>query len=459
MEFDPLNDGISTLKLIDVMPAIVPDGQTADYVIVQSARVSYGQGTKSVQDDETLLRYLMRHQHMTPFEMAEMKFLVIAPLFVARQWVRHRTACVSGNCNVTIRTGDTYINMPIEKIMINRYLIGSEICSYNESTKTVAWYKLNDIWPTGDKSVMQLTTANLSTVSATTDHKFYVRRQGVPAWRKVADIKLGDELLTIADDCQRTEWSAVRRFDNIGFTSTYELEVSGEYHGFYCGNILIHNSINEYSARYSVVPDKFYKPAHAHIQSANNKQGSGEEASDAVQSAFDNAWQKSADLYNDYNDLLIHGIAREEARMILPASAYTQFYWKCDLRNILHFLELRVDKHAQFEIRKFAEAMLECVKKIFPKTYKAFDDYCLNKVVLHGAEVAAIMNRTYRIPGRRENEEFQQKISKLGLIDDSTITFTAEEAAAVANRSFQIVGDNTAFEIKLKKLGLLPLEK
>lgn len=459
MNFDPLGDGISKLHLIDTMPAVVPDGLTADYVVVQAARVSYGAGTKSVRDDKNLLRYLMRHQHMTPFEMAEMKFLVVAPMFVARQWVRHRTACVAGNCTVTVKVAGHYVGMTVDQLVLNKHMIGSEICCYDEKKGAVAWYKLRDVWPTGEKAVMQVTLANGDSVAATVDHRFYMRRaarsRAGAQWKQLGDINIGDELCVVNAACNDSTWSAVKRFDNIGYTTTYEVEVSGDFHGFFCNNVLVHNSINEYSARYSVVPDTFYKPKCAHVQSANNKQGSGDDASSDVQAKFDEAWAKSVGVYDDYTGLLELGVAREEARMILPASAYTQFYWKCDLRNILHFLELRVDAHAQYEIRMFAEAMLKCVKSVFPVTYEAFEDYCLNKVVLHGAEVAAIMNRTYKIDSKRENDEFQQKLGKLGLLDGAVV-LTADESAAIAQKTFKLAdaAADAVFQCKLKKLGL-----
>lgn len=205
------------------------DSMGGDEAIVQAARVSYGKGTTKTSQDRGLIRYLMRHRHTTPFEMVELKFHCKMPIFVARQWVRHRTA-----------------------------------------------------------------------------------------------------------------------------------------------------NINEYSLRYSEARDDFYIPDPENIQyqSTLNKQGrSGEippELKTKVIQAFEKISRESFDLYAELNAA---GIARELARAILPVNIYTEWYWKNDLHNILHFLHLRMDTHAQYEIRVYAEAMAAIVKKIAPMAYEAFQDY------------------------------------------------------------------------------------
>ena len=211
-----------------------------DAAICQAARVSYGKGTKSVQNDEGLIRYLMRHWHSTPFEMCEVKLHVKLPVFVARQWIRHRTA-----------------------------------------------------------------------------------------------------------------------------------------------------NVNEYSARYSILDREFYIPAPEHLaaQSVVNNQGrgealSGEEAARVLRYLKDD----SATAYDHYEEMISdegqQGLARELARMNLPANIYTQWYWKVDLHNLFHFLRLRADAHAQYEIRVYAEAMCKIVADWVPAAYSAFEDYRLGGAVL-----------------------------------------------------------------------------
>lgn len=270
------------IALIDAMPRLVPEGQTADQAIVQAARVSYGAGTKQVSEDRGLIRYLLRHRHTTPFEMVEFKFHVCMPIFIARQWIRHRTA-----------------------------------------------------------------------------------------------------------------------------------------------------NVNEYSARYSLVKDRFYTPTMEAIrkQSASNRQG-GEETFDV--SGNDPAQVRTAEeflqfladveaLYPRYLKLTEQGVSRELARMGLPVNVYTEWYWKCDLHNILRFMSLRIDAHAQYEIREYARAMLALLEPIVPMTVEAWRDYELDSVRLSKLEVEALRAAIRGEPGelgspnQRERAEWEAKRAALGL--------------------------------------------
>ncbi|MFD2173705.1 FAD-dependent thymidylate synthase [Rhodobacter lacus] len=212
-----------------------------DAAICQAARVSYGRGTKAVSDDRGLIRYLMRHWHSTPFEMCEIKVHVKLPVFVARQWIRHRTA-----------------------------------------------------------------------------------------------------------------------------------------------------NVNEYSARYSILDREFYIPAPDQLaaQSVVNNQGRGQllEGAEAAR-VLDLLREDAMRAYDHYEDMLTPdadtgklGLARELARMNLPANIYTQWYWKIDLHNLFHFLRLRADVHAQYEIRVYAQVLCEIVKDWVPQAYEAFEDYRLGAV-------------------------------------------------------------------------------
>ena len=218
----------------------VVDYMGDDAAICQAARVSYGKGTKSVQNDEGLIRYLMRHWHSTPFEMCEVKLHVKLPVFVARQWIRHRTA-----------------------------------------------------------------------------------------------------------------------------------------------------NVNEYSARYSILDREFYIPAPEHIaaQSVVNNQGRGEALTGAEAArVLDILKTDSERSYDNYQAMISddgqRGLARELARMNLPTNIYTQWYWKVDLHNLLHFLRLRADAHAQYEIRVYADAICSVVADWVPFAYAAFEDYRLGGATL-----------------------------------------------------------------------------
>jgi thymidylate synthase (FAD) len=257
------------ISLLDVMPRLAPQGQTADAAIVQAARVSYGQGTKQVNEDRGLIRYLLRHRHTTPFEMIEFKFHVVMPIFIARQWIRHRTA-----------------------------------------------------------------------------------------------------------------------------------------------------NVNEYSARYSVVPDRFYVPTLDNIraQSLANRQGGDQPVDVGTAQQFLDYLDRCNAQYAHYQDLLDKGVSRELARIGLPVSVYTEWYWKCDLHNILHFLSLRMDEHAQQEIRDYALAMYELIKPIVPITCEAFEDYCLAAVTLTRLELQALQtNQPLAVTNKREQAEWDAKRAKLGL--------------------------------------------
>lgn len=257
------------VALVDSMPRFVPEGHTADQAIVQAARVSYGEGTKKVTEDRGLVRYLLRHRHTTPFEMVEFKFHVAMPIFVARQWIRHRTA-----------------------------------------------------------------------------------------------------------------------------------------------------NVNEYSARYSIVPDRFYRPTLDNVrkQSTTNRQG-GEETIDVeTAESFLELLEDSEKLYARYLDLTEKGVARELARAALPVSVYTEWYWKCDLHNLLHFLSLRMDPHAQQEIRVYAEAMYELIRPICPVACEAFEQYRMEGMHLTRLEIEAIRSgEPIATENKREQREYEDKRARLGL--------------------------------------------
>ncbi len=229
------------LKVLDHGFVRVVDYMGDDSSIVQAARVSYGKGTKKVNQDQGLINYLMRHRHTTPFEMCDIKFHIKLPIFVARQWIRHRTA-----------------------------------------------------------------------------------------------------------------------------------------------------SVNEYSARYSILDKEFYIPAPEHLaaQSEINNQGRGGILSGAeADRVLTLLKQDSNQSYSHYQEMLNmdengntldenkKGLARELARMNLPINFYTQWYWKTNLHNLMHFLSLRADSHAQYEIQAYANVMLEVMKSWVPQSYNAFMEY------------------------------------------------------------------------------------
>lgn len=244
------------IPLLDHGFVRVIDYMGDDSAIVQAARVSYGKGTKQISQDKGLIFYLMRHRHTTPFEMCDIKFHIKLPIFVARQWIRHRTA-----------------------------------------------------------------------------------------------------------------------------------------------------SVNEYSARYSIMGKEFYIPQREHLaaQSTTNKQGRADVLNDAEAArVLDILKSDSNRCYDHYEEMLNcdeegnvinpdkNGLARELARMNLNLNYYTEWYWKINLHNLLHFLSLRADPHAQHEIKVYADAMLDIVQKWVPITYEAFMEYRMRGVSLSGTMVEVV---------------------------------------------------------------------
>ena len=255
MQKDVLDHGF--VRLVDYMPR-----QDLDSSIVQAARVSYGDGTKTSRGDRGLIRYLLRHWHTTPFEMVEFKFHIKMPIYIARQHMRHRTS-----------------------------------------------------------------------------------------------------------------------------------------------------SINELSARYSVVPKEYYEPDTLRGQSKVNHQGSegvvevgedlGKKVSDHLSHSFD-----------VYEELLENGCCREQARGNLPQSTYTEFYWKINLHNLMHYLQLRMEAGAQKEIRDYANAIYDLVQPLVPITMEAFQDFRVNAMQLTGPEIEAIATgKPIDSPGERR--EFEEKLTRL----------------------------------------------
>ena len=253
----------------------VIDYMGTDQSIVQAARVSYGEGTKKLREDRGLIRYLLSHWHTTPFEMCEIKFHIKLPIFVARQWIRHRTA-----------------------------------------------------------------------------------------------------------------------------------------------------NVNEYSARYSVLDKEFYVPEMDQLgsQSTTNKQGRSNTLDKKFAKQAQDLIQKNSEqLYDDYQNLLNgkllnndeyvegEGLARELARTTLPLNYYTQWYWKVDLHNFMHFLSLRADSHSQLEIRAYAVILMDLLKKWVPITYKAFCSYKLNSADLSQEALEVIKKMIKGKKVKRENTSLSKR--------------------------------------------------
>ncbi|MBK5097511.1 MAG: FAD-dependent thymidylate synthase, partial [Gemmatimonadetes bacterium] len=178
---------------------------------------------------------------------------------------------------------------------------------------------------------------------------------------------------------EKTRLVRIERFEYAGVEETYDLEVEGPYHNFVANGIITHNSVNEYSGRYSLMPLLFYRPEYEQfaLQTESNRQG--RDTTSADRQVYDRAvgwWEETRERSSDtYGWLVENDVARELARIDLPLSTYTQWYWKIDLHNLMHFLTLRVDSHAQWEIRRYGEVMAGMLKRLAPLSYEAWIDY------------------------------------------------------------------------------------
>jgi flavin-dependent thymidylate synthase len=469
------------VALTDVMPRLAPVGKTADYAIVQAARVSYGEGTRQVNEDRGLIRYLARHRHSTPFEMVEFKFHHVMPIFIARQWIRHRTACLAGDSVLSFDLPGAarrapnrrqHFGMTIERlhelwhrVPMRERVSRMRLRMCDESTGEIRHTQVTDVWQSGVKPVFKVTLENSYALTMTADHRCLtdqgwltlsqatqVRLQGegqvtwngsgpalatngLPAHRDPAWLQ--DRKTPFNDRCRANvraarsgprsdfwngvsplvrQWTRIVKIEYAGEQMTYDLSVAGPFHNFVANGFIVHNSVNEYSARYSVVRDRFYHPAVDNIrkQSATNRQG-GEEPIDALtaQQFLEHLDKVEAD-YKTYEQLMEKGVSRELARIALPVSVYTEWYWKCDLHNIFHFLSLRMDPHAQQEIRDYANAMYALIRPIVPIAAEAFVDYQLGGMHLTRLEIEAMRTgQPLASENKRENAEWEQKKAML----------------------------------------------
>jgi flavin-dependent thymidylate synthase len=434
---------------------VLVDYMGDDGAIVQAARVSYGAGTRTLRDDRGLIRYLMRHRHTTPFEMVEFKFLVRLPIYVARQWIRHRTACLAADVRVSLARpgatsrsasrstgptiGDLWARLhPLRGSQFaTRARIGLRaptsarlsIRQLDERRGTLGATRLVSVTRSGLRPVFRLTVADGRSVECTADHRFLFRE----GWRTLAaatglreeggravwtpgDYELfvaPTELGPIADPADaaspcprepdprpagphrapRPQLERVAAFEYLGIRMTYDLGVEGPSHNFLANGFVTHNSVNEYSARYSIVPDEYEVPAAEEVryQSQRSRQGGEQAVAPEVAEGFRRDLDRIArDAYAAYGRALEAGIARETARLVLPLSYYTQWYWKIDLWNLLHFLSLRLDAHAQEEIRLYAAEIAKLGRVVCPVAFEAFDDFVLGSLSLSRKERSAV---------------------------------------------------------------------
>jgi thymidylate synthase ThyX len=511
------------------------DYMGGDEAVEQAARVSHGRSSRPVAERRGLLRYLHRHLHTSPSEMVELKFHCSMPIFVARQWIRHRTACLAGNVPLsfdlpgrlsegkrkhyflTVRqvfdrwqaTQNTSRPERQKNPFHRREIVQQmHLRSVNEQTGEVYATSITNIVMSGVKEVLSVHFTDGSWLRATSDHKcltsmgWLTLREGLDRGARFAGVGKREppervvEPLT-EDELDKEEWRQIPGFpscyevSNLGrvrnWTNTrgtrldepsmkkgtlvdgypsvslswncrsrlfrvhklvlmafegvagddeearhldgcranprlinlvwgtsqenaddrmvqggdqrlvqrwvdvdswgvdgeeevFDISVAGPHHNFVAGGVVVHNSVNEMSGRYSILPMLFYTPPEDQLrsQSTTNRQGRSDEGYfDLVtrQTAYEKWRDGREEAVASYEWLCEHDFARELARIDLPLSTYTQWYWKIDMHNLLHFLTLRVDAHAQWEIQQYGKIMAGMLERVAPLSYEAWIDY------------------------------------------------------------------------------------
>ena len=369
------------------------DHMGSDSRVCEAARVSVKE-SKSRSDDKNLIRYMMRHRHTSPFEKVVFEFHVKCPIFVMREWIRHRTGCLSGDMmlNFGLPSGSPYkkYSMSVENFY-NKWttithnkrtdkqkdshyrqhiLSKMKLRSLNEQTGEIYHTNVVDIWSTGKQEVFTLVLEEGSQIRMTNSHQILTDTGWTTLGQAIKERGnnfLLTKITTISNKKEhcRAGVKHIRVLDiySSGIEETFDLEVSGPDHNFSVNDIIVHNSFNELSARYSQLPNEFYLPKNLRKQSSSNHQGSSAETieynelvhkNDVYNRAFDGPELAVAydTAYKLYEELLANGVAREQARMILPVGIYTEFYWTVNMWNLMHFLKLRMDESAQWEIRQ-----------------------------------------------------------------------------------------------------------
>jgi flavin-dependent thymidylate synthase len=436
------------------------DYMGTDECIERAARVSYGHGTRQTSQTRGLIRYLRRHLHTTPSEMVEFKFHCCMPMFVARQWIRHRSACLAGDAKLWFETPSgaergrprrlvtsvskfhqLWHNLAREKRFLGR--VGStgytwherstngdeagpirsrlkrmSLRSVDENTGEIRTTHVNDIWESGSKPVFRVRLANGYELTMSKDHRCLTER-GWLTLEQATNLRLGPPSVVSWDikapgiavngrsgpvlskrrSHRRTArlvrtYSKIASIEYAGEQMTYDLEVEGPFHNFVANGFVVHNSVNEYSGRYSLMPMLFHLPSREQIQTqsrSNNQGRSGDAVSDATYKEALRRWETiRTESRSTYEWLTGQDVARELARIDLPLSTFTQWYWKIDLHNLLHFLTLRVDRHAQWEIQEYGRVIAGMLKRAAPLSYEAWIDFDVCGARLSRAELTAL---------------------------------------------------------------------
>jgi len=424
------------IKILDHGYVKYIDHMGTDESVIEAARMSTGKGFLGWDTDAKLLEYLYSNKHMTPFECGgELQLEVQAPIFIFRQWHRHRTQCLSGDTKIYFEKKDNYKLKDLyykwqSNINERDHIKNMNLCCLNEINNTFIYTHINDVIFSGEKDVFEVKLESGKSIKCSSDHKFLFGN----GWGSLKDkIELllvnkkaiwkdGNHLLTINNESnnkaiywlyepQKKIPKIVEKISDIQYVGKepcYDISVDGPFHNFVANGIVTHNSFNEMSARYTKMPNLHYIPDSKRLTKQNkvNKQGSTNELlPEETRNKFIMKMKSQQDeIYSFYEQSVKKDkLAKEIARLNCPVSRYSRMRAKTDLRNWLHFLGLRMDKHAQWEIREYANAVAEIVKEIWPRTFELFEEYSLYSVTLSRTERKDLYDFLIKIPTTNEN--------------------------------------------------------
>jgi thymidylate synthase ThyX len=377
------------------------DAMATDLSVVNSARVSFAVRRDEMEErDKGLIKFLMRDRHGSPFEHNSFRFHIRTPIFVAREWFRHRIGCLTGDTQVTfVNNKGTVIFKTIEELW-TRWQSGgaakvraARLRTLDEEGGRFGEGRITAVVDKGPQPVYSVVLADSKQIKATENHRF-LTSDGWETLRGAVGLDGAGEQAEMTERCHlmvnghatlvsgSLELSAhpvrVVSVEYLGIEQTYDLCVQGPWHNFVANGIVVHNSFNEESARYHKLSDDFYVPEPGAVRSQAGKPGAyyfepaGEELADETRSTFTRIYK---DLFEQYEALLEKGVAKELARAILPFGIYTQFYWTLNARSLMNFLSLRNAETAQYEIRVYAEAVERFFAEKMPLTHQCFVDF------------------------------------------------------------------------------------
>ena len=395
-----------------------------DLSVANAARVSFARRKEELDDaDRGLIRFLMRDRHGTPFEHNSFRFHIRCPIFVAREWMRHRIGCLTGDTAVTFLDTNGHATPGLAKTLEELWRGWSEgerdgsnarsriralnLRVLDESTNEFTTGHLEGILDKGVQPVYRMTLADGKSLTLTENHQV-LTDEGWSTMREAVGLDghgFGAQLTRLArfvtngtmvlgqahaDQVgfaidlpapDRRGWKLtghpveVVGIEYVGLRQTYDLCVEGPWHNFVANGVVVHNSFNEFSLRYAKATDDFYVPELDDVRTQVGKPGAYtfEPVDDDLARRTLDELRKVYDVaYETYTSLVEAGVARELARSVLPVGAYTEFYWTVNARSLMNFVSLRAAETAQREIRRYALAVEAFLAREMPVTYAAF---------------------------------------------------------------------------------------